>query len=71
MQQQLMATDNKDSILLPGDLHIVLAQLRAIGIFLDMTGIPELWIESGLYRLIPFAAEFWRANQCDGQLHFI
>ena len=49
MQQLLMATNNKDSILMPGDLHIVMAQLRAIGTFIDMTGIPELWIESGLY----------------------
>ena len=26
-----------------------MAQLRAIGCFIELSGIPELWIESGMY----------------------
>ena len=44
---------NKDCqgkwVLKPGELHIIIAQLRTIGDFIHGSGIPELWIESNLY----------------------
>jgi hypothetical protein len=47
--QQLQMALGTDAILLPGDLHIMMAQLRAIGSFIELSGIPELWLESGIY----------------------
>ena len=44
-----MTIKEPDHILLPGDLHIIMTQLRAIGSFIDMSGLPELWTESGMY----------------------
>lgn len=42
--------DNKNKwILRPGELHIIMAQLRTIGKYIDGTGIPELWVESNIY----------------------
>ena len=49
MKQLQMTLSENDWILLPGDLHIIMTMLRCIGDFIDMTGIPELWIESGAY----------------------
>ena len=44
---------NKDCqgkwVLKPGELHIIIAQLRTIGDFIHGSGIPGLWIESNLY----------------------
>lgn len=36
-------------LLKPGELHIIIAQLRSIGSFIQETGIPELWVECELY----------------------
>ena len=47
--QQLQMTFKTDAILMPGDLHIIMAQLRAIGTFIEGSGIPEIWCESGIY----------------------
>lgn len=47
--QQLQMTLNTDAILMPGDLHVIMAQLRAIGSFVELSGIPEMWFESGIY----------------------
>lgn len=33
----------------PGELHIVIAQLRTIGSYIQNTGISELWVECGVY----------------------
>ena len=45
-----MARDDlKHFILRPGELHIVMAQLRAIGSYIDNSGIDLCWIEAGLY----------------------
>ena len=49
MQQLLMVIEDKHSILLPGDSHIIMVEFRAIGTFIEMTGIPELWVESGVF----------------------
>lgn len=49
MKQLEMAMSLKNVILLPGDLHIEMAELRAIGKYVELTGIPEMWVEAGLY----------------------
>ena len=49
MQQLQMSRNDTETILLPGDLHIIMAQLRAIGTFIDLSGIPELWIECDMF----------------------
>lgn len=36
-------------VLKPGELHIIIAQLRTIGDFIRGSGIPEMWIDSNLY----------------------
>ena len=36
-------------ILRPGELHIVMAQLRTIGAYIDQSGLDEIWLESGIY----------------------
>ena len=36
-------------ILRPGELHIVMAQLRSIGAFIENSGIDMAWVESELY----------------------
>ena len=36
-------------VLKPGELHIIIAQLRTIGDFITESGIPELWVESNMY----------------------
>ena len=45
-----MARDDlKHSILRPGELHILMAQLRTIDAFIENSGIDMAWIESDLY----------------------
>lgn len=45
----MFRTDCQNWILRPGELHIVMAMLRTIGHFIDGSGIPESWVESGMY----------------------
>ena len=45
-----MARDDlKHIILRPGKLHILMAQLRTIGAFIENSGIDMAWKESDLY----------------------
>ena len=46
---QMARRDLKHLILRPGELHIVMAALRAIGAYIDNSGIDTCWIESELY----------------------
>ena len=46
---QMARNDLNHLILCPGELHIVMAQLRTIGAFIDNSGIDLCWIESELY----------------------
>ena len=41
--------DLEHLILRPGELHIVMAQLRTIGGFIEDSGIDLCWIEADLY----------------------
>ncbi|KAK3740139.1 hypothetical protein QZH41_007574 [Actinostola sp. cb2023] len=49
MKLQMARNDLKHLILRPGELHIVMAQLRTIGAFIDNSGLDMCWIESDLY----------------------
>ena len=49
MQQLQMSRNDMETVLMPGDLHIIMAQLRAIGTFIELSGIPELWIECDMF----------------------
>lgn len=46
---QMQRRDLDHLILRPGELHIVMAQLRTIGAFIDNSGIDLCWSEFGLY----------------------
>ena len=46
---QTAREDLHNIILRPGELHIVMAQLRAIGKFIENSGLDMSWIESELY----------------------
>ena len=46
---QMARDDLKHIILRPGELHILMAQLRTIGAFIENSGIDMGWIESDLY----------------------
>ena len=46
---QIKRQDLGHLILRPGELHIVMAQLRAIGAFVENSGLDTCWIESDLY----------------------
>lgn len=46
---QVARNDLVHIILCPGELHIVMAQLRSIGSFIEGSGIDLCWIESDLY----------------------
>ena len=46
---QMACDDLKHIILRPGELHILMAQLRTIGAFIENSGIDIAWIESDLY----------------------
>ena len=46
---EMARDDLKHIILRPGELHILMAQLRTIGAFIENSGIDMAWIESDLY----------------------
>lgn len=46
---QMTRQDLSHIILRPGELHIVIAQLRTIGAFIEDSGLDMCWIESELY----------------------
>lgn len=46
---QMSRNDLNHLILRPGELHIVMAQLRALGSFIEGSGIDLCWVESDLY----------------------
>jgi len=46
---QMSRQDLNHLILRPGELHIVMAQLRAIGAFIENSGLDLCWLESDLY----------------------
>lgn len=46
---QMSRQDLSHLILRPGELHIVMAQLRTIGAFIENSGLDTCWIESELY----------------------
>ena len=46
---QVARDDLKHIILRPGELHILMAQLRTLGAFIENSGIDMAWIESYLY----------------------
>ena len=46
---QMARNDLNHLILRPGELHIVMAQLRTLGSFIEGSGIDLCWIESDLY----------------------
>lgn len=49
-QLEMTVKDLKGKWLLkPGELHIIIAQLRTIGELIEGSGIPELWVECDLY----------------------
>ena len=48
-QLQMARDDCSHMILRPGELHIVMAELRAIGSFMDGSGLDLCWIEAELY----------------------
>lgn len=46
---QMVRDDLNHIILCPGELHILMEQLRTIGAFIENSGIDMAWIESDLY----------------------
>ena len=46
---QMARNDLQHLILRPGELHIVMAQLRTLGAFIENSGIDLCWIESEIY----------------------
>ena len=48
-QLQMARQDMGNLIIRPGELHIVMAQLRSIGAYIENSGIDFCWIESNLY----------------------
>ena len=46
---QMTRQDLGHIILRPGELHIVMAQLRTIGAFIENSGLDMCWVESDLY----------------------
>ena len=46
---QMAQQDLRNIILRPGELHIVMADLRTIGAFIDNSGLDMCWLESELY----------------------
>ena len=49
MKLQMARQDLKHTILHPGELHVVMAQLRTIGVFMENSGLDLWWIELELY----------------------
>lgn len=48
-QLQMHRNDLDNIILRPGELHTVMAMLRAIGTYIDNSGIEQFWVESGIF----------------------
>jgi hypothetical protein len=48
-QLQMARQDLNNIILRPGKLHIVMAQLRNIGAYIENSGIDLSWTEADLY----------------------
>ena len=48
-QLQMARKDTDHLILRPGELHIVMAQLRCIGAYIENSGIDFCWTEADLY----------------------
>lgn len=46
---QMSRNDLNNLVLRPGELHIVMAQLRTIGNFIENSGIDACWVEAELY----------------------
>ena len=46
---QMARHDLNNTILRPGELHIVMAQLKTIGVYNENSGIDMAWIEADLY----------------------
>ena len=46
---QMARQDLRNIILRPGELHIVMTDLRTIGAFIDNSGLDMCWLESELY----------------------
>ena len=46
---QMARQDLRNIILRPGELPIVMADLRTIGAFIDNSGLDMCWLESELY----------------------
>ena len=46
---QMARNDIQNLILRPGELHIVMAQLRVIGAFIEDGGLDTCWIETEIY----------------------
>ena len=51
-QLQMHRDDLGDVILRTGELHMVMAQLRTIGAYIEGSGIDQAWIEAGLYSSV-------------------
>ena len=48
-KQEMARNDLGHIVLRPGELHVLMAQLRTLGSFIDNSGIDLCWIESDLY----------------------
>ena len=46
---QMARHDLNNIILRPGELHIIMAQLKTIGAYIENSGIDMAWIEADLY----------------------
>ena len=46
---QMTCQDLRHILLRPGELHIMMAQLRTIGAFIENSGLDMYWVESDLY----------------------
>lgn len=46
---QMARNDLQHLILRPGELHVVMAQLRTIGAFIEDSGLDLCWIEADIY----------------------
>ena len=50
---QMARNDLNHIILRPGELHVVMAQLRTIGSFIENSGIDLCWSEADVYGPTP------------------
>ena len=49
MQLQMARSDMNHLVLRPGEIHIVMAQLRTIGAYMENSGLDSCWTEADLY----------------------